>query len=324
MQITPLDASRFEEAVALWDAAHMNAEPGVDQLGEPLTTDYLLGLAQSDKYVSDATVVADDQGATVGVAWGVVEQETKFGIDDYRHAAAQLTGIAVHPEHRERGVALALLSRVEAAMRKRGHLAIDCTPCAVPVDSGAYRFLNSCGYNAVLYVYHIYHDLSRFRLTSDIAALRQRLEAEGVRFRWLDPSDHDALLDMWREHFPYWSLSEGSEDIDDFRSRAGHSTWGFRYLLAEAGERLVGFIGDIWPEPGGEGSFTSPGVIPAFRGRGIGTVLAHFALDYMKSEDTSFTTYSTSGMNPAQFLYLRAGATVQAITCSWYRKLLVG
>ncbi|MEO2002921.1 MAG: GNAT family N-acetyltransferase [Candidatus Poribacteria bacterium] len=322
MQIRPLDVSRADEVVALWEAAHAHTGDGVDQLGEALTRQYLSELTQSDRFVPTAAVIAEEQGIAVGAAWGIVEREPGFGADDYRHTPAQLKAVAVHPDHRGRGVARALLSHIENAMRDRGHLAIDYTPDAVEVNAAAYRFLNSLGYIAVLYNYDISHDLSRFELTPEVAERRRRLQSEGVTIRWMEQSDQDALLDLWREYFPYWSIDD-KDQLNEFRQHAGRDSWGFRYLLAEANDRLVGFVGDIWPQPDGEGSFTSPGVIPAFRSRGIATVLLYLALDYMKSEGTLSTSYMTSGMNPAQFLYLRAGATIRSVVCNWYRKLLV-
>jgi hypothetical protein len=54
------------------------------------------------------------------------------------------------------------------------------------------------------------------------------------------------------------------------------------------------------------------------------SVLLHLALDYMKSRGTTFTTYGTSAINPALFMYLKAGAEVRGAGVDWFRKVLVG
>lgn len=235
----------------------------------------------------------------------------------------RLAGLAVRPDCWRQGIGRALLKAVEAALRKEGKSAVAFSCYGMPislvhhiyVDSGPYRFLLKLGYRPLGHELGLRNELSTFRLGEDIKRRRRELYERGFTFQWYEPALRGNLLQFMARHFPGgWHTSI---------QRATDREPPAKILLALTSDRIVGFIGPFHVgAPGQPGSFGSPGVDPDFRRRGIGTVLFHLGLDYLKNAGASATSYGTGVTNPARFMYFRAGAQLTSVYCCNFHKEL--
>lgn len=122
VRIALYDESRGPEVASLWNdvASEPNVcgdHPDDDEPDEPVTEASLTELVRSERYVADATLVAEVDGRCVGFAAGIVDPDPGAAIDDYCHAQAQVEALAVHPEYRRRGIGRRLIEQVESVMR---------------------------------------------------------------------------------------------------------------------------------------------------------------------------------------------------------------
>jgi GNAT superfamily N-acetyltransferase len=307
MEIVQFQKNHAADVVSLWNDAVTAQGEDVEQY--TLSEERLQEIMEDGKFLPAGAVVAESSGRLAGFARGYVEPEPGYKKDELRACPGQLAAVVVHPDYRGQGIGRALAERVEAALKGEGQSVVDfCLGLAL--DSGPYHFLLACGYRPLAHILGLRNDLSRFQLDEEVKQLRARLEAEGITFRWYERSDHDHLLQFWAQYFPFWY---DPTDMDLYPD--------IKFLLALSEGRIVGFIGSFYT-PGEKGYFGSPGVHPDFRRRGIGTVLLHLGLDYLKSEGVRYTPYSTHADNPARFMYLSSGAEFTGVHCGWFRKKL--
>jgi GNAT superfamily N-acetyltransferase len=317
MRITQLQKCHIADVVSLWNrAVDVWREDRVwrRDIGEyTLTGERLLGIMDSGDFLPAGAFAAQESGKLVGFAYGYVDPAPGYKKDSLRAASGRLAGFAVRPDHWRKGIGRMLLQAVETALRQEGETTVDFSGYQIDLDTGPYHFLLACGYRPLAHVFSFRNDLSRFRLDEDIKQLRRKLENERFKFRWYEPSDREEMLEFWSRHCPYRYPGDNWPQDDRFT----------RILLALKANRIVGFIGSFYVGPQGmPGSFGSPGVAPEFRQRGLGTVLLHLGLDYLKSNGNSYTEYSTHADNPARFMYLRSGAEITYVGSAWFRKEL--
>lgn len=317
MRITQLQKCHIADVVSLWNRA-------VDVWGKDrtwsrdikqyiLTDGRLLGIMDSEKFLPAGAVVAQELGKLVGFAYGYVDPSPGYKKDNLRAAPGRLAGFAVHPDHWRKGIGRMLLQAVETVLRQEGETTVDFSGYQIDLDTGPYHFLLARGYRPLAHILSFRSDLSRFQLSEDIKQLQRELKNQGFTFRWYKPSDREEMLEFWSRHCPFWYPGDNWPQDDRFT----------RILLALKGNRIVGFTGSFYVGPQGtSGSFGSPGVDPEFRQRGIGTVLLHLGLDYLKTNGNSYTEYSTHADNPARLMYLRSGAEITYVGSAWFRKEL--
>ena len=189
------------------------------------------------------------------------------------------------------------------------------TAFPVGVHTVPYSFMLSCGYRPLGHELQLRNDLSKFQLGKNIMRRRTKLAAEGFVFRWYRPNDRDNLLQFMKQYF-----SGGWHAAIQKATESGSSR---KILLVLNSDGVVGFAGPFYVNGAGQpGSFGSPGIAPNFRQRGIGTVLFHLALDYLKSAGVSYVEYGTGVDNPARFMYFGSGAQLVGIYCSNLHKKL--
>ena len=130
------------------------------------------------------------------------------------------------------------------------------------------------------------NDLSKFQLSEDIKRHQSQLEVQGFTFQWYEHKEHRNLLQFMERYFPGdWATS--IESAIDKNPPA-------KVLLAKKEDQIIGFIGPFLVEEKGQpGWFGSPGVRPDFGGQGVGTVLVHLGLDYLRRAGCSYTQYDT-------------------------------
>jgi len=182
------------------------------------------------------------------------------------------------------------------------------------LDTYPYRFMVSRGYRPTAHALLLQNDLIEFRLPDEIKARRDALAEEGITIRWYRRNDREQMLSFMAKNFSGGWYTTIKKATDGFAEP--------RILIATASERIIGFMGPMGCEAGGRGWFGSPGVSPDFRRKGIGTVLWHLGLDYMKQSGATFTEYTTGVTNPARFMYFRSGARLVAVFCRDFHKRL--
>ncbi len=300
------------ELAALWNRAIEAQREGYQDC--QVSAQQLTALLQ-DLGSSSAVSVATEDAQLVGFALG-------YAPDD-RDAPCWLAGVGVDPGHWRKGIGRGLLQALERRFLEAGRTAIATQTFRMPVsllrrpflDTGPYQFLLSCGYHPVSHELYLRNDLVRFHVSDELKRRRDALAAEGVQFQKYDPADRTELLELLGRSFSAaWRHTVEQATDADRRPTI---------FVVRAAGRMVGFMGPVRiTQPGMPGSFGSPGVDPEFRGRGIGKVLIHLSLDYLKEAGASEVRYSTSVDNPARHIYFDSGAELLGVYCSSFRKIL--
>ena len=319
---TELRKDRVPEVVALWNEAVTAQGQGYEQ--HTLAESRLEAIIGDPNSLPSGAILAEQEGKLVGFALGYVQTVDFRGEGGLDAMPGRLAGLAVKPDQWRKGIGRALLGEVERVLSRQGKSAISFESYRMPIhlarvfylDTGPYRFMISCGYRPKEHALCFRNELSDFELSDEIEQRRERLAGEGIEVRWYEPQDRPDLLAFMKRCFPggWFTVIKGATEASPPRT----------VLIAVARGRVVGFVGPFWlpPDPSGRAGFGSPGVDPEFRGRGIGAVLFHLSLDFLKSSGARFTDYSTGISNPARFMYFKSGAALTAIACSTFHKAL--
>jgi GNAT superfamily N-acetyltransferase len=318
-----ISASRAGETAglaALWDRAVL-AQGEAHEITSGLLE--RLDAVVHEDGLSFEIVVARDRSEVVGFALGCAQ---KAGAGDGTESGSQpgwLSGVAVEPSRWRQGIGRRLLRGLEQAFVRQGKTVVATQTFRMPVsllrrpylDSAPYRFLISCGYRPLTHELYLRNNLERFHLSDEVKRRREVLSAEGIHYRMYEPGDRAELLELVGRYFPAgWHATIERATADDCRPVI---------FVVRAGGQIVGFMGPLdIRQPRTPGRFGSPGVDPAFRGRGIGKVLINLSLDYLKKAEVSEVRYSTGLTNPARFTYFDSGAELLGVYCSSFRKSL--
>lgn len=222
--------------------------------------------------------------------------------------------IAVHPDHRRRGIGRALLGRVEGALAARGAgeilLAGNAPVYAWPgIDvryTPAVCAAMALGYEQDRTAWNMTADLTR---PLDTADDEKRLADAGVTVRPAEPRDVDRLAAFALEHFgPGW----GAEVTDSI----GPAHAGCH--LAERGEsqEILGFAAYGSSRPSWFGPM---GTAAAARGLGVGGVLLRRCLRDQAA--AGLTRAQIGWVGPVPFYASQAGAWIERVFFL-YRKQL--
>jgi len=321
MEILQLEESHLDDVVSLWSGAFAEWEPG--HRWHPLSRQRLEGIMADENFLPSGSLVAIRDGSLVGFALGYVQRMDFRGEGDLADKPGRIAGLAVRPDCRRQGIGRALLEAVEAALKKEGKSSSSFRTYGMPIslargfylDTVPYSFMLSCGYQPLGHELQLRNDLSKFHLSRKIAERRTKLAAEGIIFRWYESDDRDNLLQFMGRYFSggWCTAIQRATSGEPFR----------KILLALNSDEIVAFAGPFHVSGIGQpGGFGSPGVSPNFRRRGVGTVLFHLALDYLKSAGASYVEYGTGVTNPARFMYFGSGAQLVGIYCSNLHKKL--
>lgn len=308
MEIVQFKENHIAEVVSLWDNAVNAQRGGVEKY--VLSEQRLLDIMRDERFLPAGAVVALDSDKIVGFARGYIEPSPLYKKEELRANPGQLVAVVVDPDYWRQGIAKALIAAVEKALKDEGQSTVDFCSYDPALDSGVYYFLLSCGYLPCAHIISFCNDLSKFQLSKNIKERKQKLEDNGIVFRWYQQADREDLLQFWEKCFPYWHDPAGMDQYPNTK-----------FILALSNDDIVGFIGSFYAA-GDHGSFGSPGVHPDFRRRGIGAILLHLGLDYLKHEGAIYIPYKTHADNPAQYMYLKSGAEFTGVHCGWFRKKL--
>ncbi|MFI9813012.1 mycothiol synthase [Saccharothrix variisporea] len=202
--------------------------------------------------------------------------------------------LAVHPEHRRRGVGTALATAVAeraAPLRIWSHGG----------HPGAQALAAKLGYRKV-------RELLRLRRPLDDTLPEPKLP-DGVRLRAFEPGRDEAAVVYVNHRAFSWHPEQGAMSIEDVRDKE-HEHWfdpkGF-LLAVDAEERLLGFH---WTKThtGDLGEVYVVGVDPDAQGGGLGKALTLAGLEHLRGTGrTEVMLYVESDNAPALAVYARLG-----------------
>ena len=332
MLIRSMRADDLDSVIRVWNAC-VNAG---EVLYYPLTADYFnRKFVGADGCETDNLLVAEDEGRVVGFIHGVAPGTFKLS----RPGQAYLTVLLVDPAHRGRGAGKALLDALKARMKARGATALSVSSLnpvnldwRIPgtpghdhnnmpgLDNGCagFGFFGKNGFERKHDEVSMYINLADYRMPEGIAALRAKLESEGIHTGPYDATllcEFDGMCD--RVGSDYWRDVLRTETAAHLANRPndderfwpdGVKPAGPRVILAAVTEgKIVGFTGPVDKQKSGRGWFTGICTDPLFERRGIATVLFNLLMQAFVAEGAAFYTLFTGCDNHAQRLYRAAG-----------------
>jgi ribosomal protein S18 acetylase RimI-like enzyme len=329
--IAPMNRTEIPQVADLWNDAVRAQGEGYDRHIQ--SKERLEKIVDDQNYLPEGALTAKQGNELIGFALGYVQTVDYLGEGGVDKIPARLAGIAVRPDKWRQGIGRSLLAFLENVLAEKGKKEISfpvhhkmplVLVRSIHLDSGPFFFLKACGYENIDHELVFHNDIGRFELQDWVVDRKKRLEGEGFAFRWYRPEDREHLLPfMDRCFWPAWysiiETATSSEKVPEI-------------MLALKGDQIVAFIGpfDVGERRfyfsvdarTGWGGFGSPGVDPAFRQQGIGTILWHLGFDHLKRSGAKFTEYGTGLVNPAQHLYFHSGATLIEICCEDMRKVI--
>jgi mycothiol synthase len=227
--------------------------------------------------------------------------------------------LAVHPEHRQAGIGGALLKLVEERARdlRAPHITAPVYLVEGHERPDSMRFLERRGF---------FPDRTYLQMSlPDLAhhGFANPPHPQGVAFRSFEHLERDAerWADLVRTAFgePATAARVAAQV-----SEPGSSAEGYIFAVDQATGREIGTSRARLETQGGRpaGYVGSVGVLPAFRGRGIGTALVQQTLAYLASRGMQSAFLFVEGNNHrARRLYERMGFRVTYQTVHYWKTL---
>ena len=332
MLIRPMRAEDLGGVIRIWNACVGAGEV----LYYPLTEDYFRRkFIDGEGCEPEGRLVAEEDGRVIGFIHGVAPGTFRLS----RPGQAYLTVALVDPACRGRGVGTALLQALEDWVKARGAAALSIASLnpvnldwRIPgtpghdhnnmpgLDNGCagFGFFAHRGFQRRHDEVSMYINLADYRMPEQIAPLRARLAAEGIRTGPYDArlmADFDGMCDRvgsdyWRDvlrtETAAWLANEPNADSRMWAD--GVRPAGPRVILAAVCEgHIVGFTGPVDKQKSGRGWFTGICTDPLFERRGIATVLFNLLMQAFVEEGAAFSTLFTGTDNHAQKIYRAAG-----------------
>jgi mycothiol synthase len=261
--------------------------------------------------VEEADLVADWQRPSFDLTTrtvGVLDGDLVVGY-------AELSGddradVAVHPDHRGRGVGTWLAGWVQDAARTRGATVVG-NP--VPAGSPGDRLLASLGYSV--------------RWTSWIlrlpegASVPERAVPDGYVVREADPAEYPQVHDVLEDAFLEWSVRP-REAYDDFVARVvdrpGFAPWNLRVVVDDQGIVAAVAVLQVWDEgERPEASISRLATRRELRGRGLAQALMVDSFAVAREHGAEECGLNTDSRTGALGLYEKVGMTV---TSTWVNR----
>lgn len=256
----------------------------------------------------EGCLIAEVDGEARGFILALVRQVPFFG-DGLQPDNAWITAFGVDPAVRASGLGSALLDatldRLRTLGRKRVTLSTYVPNYFTPgADIAAYAdgiaFLERRGFTITARPLSMRAELTGFRTPPDIATAADRLRAEGIVVRPVEPHDIVPVLQFIRQHLPTDWQREASGVFQDLFT-GDPRTVGM--VIALDGERVLGYA-----EHRNE-RFGPFGVDETLRNRGIGRVLLATMLTEMLKKNYHAAWFLWTDEDAAR-LYARCGFRV--------------
>jgi mycothiol synthase len=207
--------------------------------------------------------------------------------------------VRVHPDHQGAGLGASLLSWGEALSRERGAEGIRTD--VVDQDEPGHRLLGEFGYRQVR---------SSFTMTKEFAANESAgVVPAGVTIRSYADADERVLFDVHEASFAdHWGQRVSS--FETFTEALHGEDWDPSLVfLAEADDGVVGHVVSFAFED--EGYVALLGVLPAWRGRGIGGILLRRSFAELAARGKRRARLEVDAANPHGAVALYEGAGME-------------
>ncbi len=254
---------------------------------------------------ADRLLLADEDGELLGFVLGIARQVPLF-LDGLQPDRGWITAFGVSPARRREGIGRRLLEASLARFAAEGRRRVLISPYTpnyfTPgVDPDAYpeaaAFLAATGWQTTAQPISMRADLTGFQVPPKIVAAEASLAEEGVIVRPVRPADLPALLPMISAEFGWdWYRCAQESLVQLF----GPGADDICFLVAVEGERITGYCQQRRER------FGPFGVLPEFRGRGIGRVLLCHCLSAMLAKGFHCAWFLWTGADAAR-VYRVAG-----------------
>ena len=312
MDIQVYQSAHLPGIVSIWNECVSRGEA----LYRPLVPSYF-----NEKFLINGAEIytALEDGCVIGFIAGCVKTQFLPG-QNAQNTPGYLSTLMVAPAHRNRGVASALLARLESRFRAMGKTVCAVTStCPINLDwivpgtpghehnnmPGAdaegmgYDFLIRRGYAERVREVAMYLDLATYQKSPEIEEKRAALAAQDIRAGLYDPAlaaDYHGMCD--RVGSEYWRQVLREELEKDAP----------RPILAAVHQgQMVGFTGPVDRQENGRGWFTGICTDPLYEKRGIASVLFNDLMEQFIRTGAAYSTLFTGRENHAQKLYLKTG-----------------
>ncbi len=257
------------------------------------------------------------------------------GCIDYKTGKAFITLIVVEQKHRRKGIGKSILKLMEEKLisvggfqsielsffnpimfswRIPGENANHPNIPGVDMESGAYLFFKSCGYEDFAIQNCYYLSLSDYEHRIIVEEKKENLRKNGISFEIYDRKIHSNMKELI-EGFknPMW--------LKDILLEKSVDEGGRPILVPVYMGAVCGFTGPLDVESNGRGYFAGIGIDAAYRGKGIATVLFCTLCKELKEMGASYMTLFTGENNPARNIYESAGFVVVRTFADMRKKL---
>jgi len=295
--IRPYRGSDEATLIALWNATMV-----WDRIDEPTFRTRVLLDPNLDP---EGLLMAEEASEAVGFCLSLARRVPLYG-QGLEPELGWITAFGVHPAHRRHGVGRALLEAALgrlASMGRHWALISPYTPnYFIPgVDPDAYpeamAFLQAGGWEVRSTPISMCAQLTGWQVPAEIAALEQRLAAEGIVVRPVRPADLPSLMPFIVEHFG-WDWYRFAQEY--LLQLFGPGSDEIAFLVATQGDRVVGYCQQRRER------FGPFGVMPSLRNKGIGRVLLFRCLEAMLAKGFHCAWFLWTGADAAR-LYSLAG-----------------
>lgn len=261
----------------------------------------------SPNYKSIGVVRENKACEVVGFSFGCVCEKTGY-----------VSYIGVHRDHRRKGIGRELYFELEKEILAENPDVekIDCmfyNPCSLPwiipnhaphehagvpgvdMESDAYKFFKSIGFDDYAVQRAYYMPLENFKLPRDFEERKERLINQGVEICYFDKEKHQGFSQLF-------------DNLKNDGWRKGvMSRLDEKIVVAVKDSRVIGYTGPLIVSPAGRGTFCGVGVHTDYRSYGIGKVIFSTLCYGLKEMGTEYISLFTGEENPAKFMYESIG-----------------
>ena len=310
MEIRQFDRKDATAVLDLWNTTLEQEKSGdrwyVDE--NRLSEVGLERMVSNPNFDADGAFVACEGTRILGYGRGVVKRVKSFAEDDLESLPGFLEGLVVSPLCRRKGIGTSLYQQIESYVRERGKRELHIVRARSAVsglnvlpDTPEHAFLLAKGFRGEWRSIRLELDFRNFALRKEVVELRRSLEQDGIDILYYEDRFRESLGALMETHFRNWWFGSYRPNLE--------REVPLPVLIAVDTDRnrVVGFTGFVRVGSSGRAGF-SPGVDPAYRGRGIGKVLANLWAADVKQQGAVESVIGTGvGNVPAKSVYFGMG-----------------
>ena len=165
----------------------------------------------------------------------------------------------------------------------------------VDMESVAYEFFKSIGFDDYAVQRAYYMSLDNFKLPIDFGERKERLKNQGIEICYFDKEKHQGFSQLF-------------DNLKNEGWRKGvMSRFDEKIVVAVKDNRVIGYTGPLVVSSDGRGTFCGVGVHTDYRSFGIGKVIFLSLCYGLKDMGAEYMSLFTGEENPAKFMYESIG-----------------